>query len=62
MQEIATKHGMHPNQISQWKSLAIAGMADLFERPNKKSQKVRQQEEIVGVGNNCCGVSEFINH
>lgn len=39
------KHGVHPNQISQWKAQAIAGMADLFERPNKKSEEVRRQEE-----------------
>lgn len=45
IQEIAVKHGVHPNQISQWKAQAIAGMADLFERPNKKSEEVRQQEE-----------------
>ena len=40
IQEIAVKHGVHPNQISQWKSQAIAGIADLFGRPNKKSQEV----------------------
>ena len=45
IQEIAVKHGVHPNQVSQWKSQAIAGMEDIFERPNKKSQEVRQQEE-----------------
>ena len=45
IQEIAVKYGVHPNQISQWKAQAIAGMADLFERPNKKSEEVRQQEE-----------------
>ena len=45
IQEIAVKHGVHPNQISQWKAQAIAGMADLFERPNKKSEDVRKQEE-----------------
>ena len=45
IQEIAVKHGVHQNQISQWKAQAIAGMADLFERPNKKSEEVRQQEE-----------------
>ena len=39
------KHGVHPNQISQWKAQAIAGMADLFERPNKKSEETRKQEE-----------------
>ena len=45
IQEIAVKYGVHPNQISQWKAQAIAGMADLFERPNKKSEEVRRQEE-----------------
>ena len=45
IQEIAVKYGVHPNQISQWKAQAIAGMAKLFERPNKKSEEVRRQEE-----------------
>ena len=45
IQEIAVKHGVHPNQISKWKAQAIAGMADIFERPNKKPEEVRQQEE-----------------
>ena len=45
IQEIAVKYGIHPNQISQWKSQAISGLADLFERPNKKSEEVRQQDE-----------------
>ena len=40
IQEIDVKHGVHPNQVSQWKSQAIAGMEDIFERPNKKSQEV----------------------
>ena len=26
IQEIAVKHGVHPNQISQWKAQAIAGI------------------------------------
>lgn len=45
IQEIAVKHCVHPNQISKWKAQAIAGLADIFERPNKKSDEVRQQEE-----------------
>ena len=45
IQEIAVKYGVHPNQISQWKAQAIAGLADIFERPNKKSDEVRQQKE-----------------
>ena len=43
IQEIAVKYGVHPNQISQWKAQAIAGMADLFERPNKKSEEVHSR-------------------
>ena len=45
IQEIAVKHGVHPNQISQWKAQAIAGRTDIFERPNKKSEEVRKQED-----------------
>ena len=45
IQEIAVKYGVHPNQISQWKAQAIAGLADIFERPNKKSEETRKQEE-----------------
>lgn len=45
IQEIAVKHGVHPNQISQWKAQAISGMAEIFERPNKKSDETRKQEE-----------------
>ena len=45
IQEIAAKYSVHPNQISQWKAQAIAGLADIFERPNKKSEETRKQEE-----------------
>ena len=30
IQEIAVKHGVHPNQISQWKAQAIAGLCGYF--------------------------------
>ena len=33
--QIASENGIHPNQISQWKSLALAGLPTLFERQNK---------------------------
>ena len=32
IQEIAAKHQLHPNQVSQWKRQAIEGMADVFAR------------------------------
>ena len=30
--QIAAEHGVHPNQISQWKTLALQGLPTLFER------------------------------
>jgi len=44
VQEIAVKYGVHPNQIAQWKAQAVAGLAGLFERPNKKSEEDRAAE------------------
>ena len=32
IQEIAAKHQLHPNQVSQWKRQAVEGMADVFVR------------------------------
>ena len=44
VQEIAVKYGVHPNQIAQWKAQAVAGLVDLFERPNKKAEEDRAAE------------------
>ncbi|MDY5918340.1 MAG: transposase [Treponema sp.] len=49
IQEIAGKHGVHPNQISQWKAQAITGMADLLERPNKKSEEVHSRMKKISI-------------
>ena len=42
--ELATKYDVHPNQISTWKRQLQQGAAELFERPNKKSEEERDQE------------------
>jgi transposase-like protein len=44
LQEIGTKHGVHPNQVSQWKKLAVEGLPELFERTNKKDETERERE------------------
>ena len=32
--QIAAEYGVHPNQISQWKTLALKGLPTLFQKDN----------------------------
>lgn len=36
--ELATKYGVHPNQISQWKKAVVDGAAALFEKEKKAAR------------------------
>jgi putative transposase len=44
--QIAAENGLHPNQISAWKSTVLNGMPALFERESKahKEQTACQEE------------------
>ena len=44
VQQIAAKHGVHPNQVSQWKCKASAGLVELFERGAQIGQDEREAE------------------
>jgi len=44
VQQIAAKHGVHPNQPSQWKSRPSAGLAELFERGAKARPAAARSE------------------
>ena len=48
IQEIAVKYGVHPNQISQWKAQAIAGMAELLSARtrNRRKSAVRKKKKM----------------
>lgn len=48
--QIASENSLHPNQISQWKAVALSGMPTLFERESKlvseKADYEQKAEEL----------------
>lgn len=44
LSELAARHGVHPNLISQWKRLAIGQMASLFGGGRAEAVKEREAE------------------
>ena len=45
LSEIANKHGLHPNQISQWKQQVKDGIGEVFD--NKRGRKSKEEEELI---------------
>lgn len=47
LQELARKHDLHPNQISQWKTQFLANAESVFEKPNSgKSEEELEKERL----------------
>ena len=49
--QIAAQHGIHPNQISQWKATALQGLPTIFERGDgaqatEKAAHEKQTEKL----------------
>ncbi len=44
IQEIAARHKVHPNQISQWKRQAIEGLGDVFSNGSGSGVMDHEQE------------------
>ena len=42
--ELAAKHGIHPNQITNWKRQAMDGMASVFDGKAVEREQVRDAE------------------
>ncbi len=45
VQQIAARHEVHPNQVSQWKRKASEGLVELFER-GARGDRQEQEAEI----------------
>jgi transposase-like protein len=43
--QIAAQHGIHPNQLSKWKAIALKGLPDLFSDEQKAVKAVKQSYE-----------------
>ena len=47
IQEIAAKHQLHPNQVSQWKWQAMDGLNGVFEdRPSREADHEAEKAEL----------------
>jgi transposase len=45
--EIAAKHSLHPNLVTQWKRAAMEGMASVFEKGSGSTEK-QADEALTG--------------
>jgi transposase len=51
MVQIASEHGIHPQQLTDWKARALKGLPSLFENEGKTDTKIKaayeqQQQEL----------------
>ena len=49
--QIASEHGIHPQQLRDWKAIALRGLASLFENGRNTEAKIKanyeqQQQEL----------------
>jgi len=44
VQEIASKHKVHPNQVSAWKRQAIDGLSEVFSNGTDRAQRDHETE------------------
>ena len=45
--ELAQRHRVHSNQVSQWKRQGLAGLQEAFKSPLRESVSQRQREAVL---------------
>jgi transposase-like protein len=45
--QLATEHGVHPNQLREWKRIALAGLPTLFDTDQKAGATAAEHERKV---------------
>jgi len=45
LSQLASEHGIHPNQLSSWKAIALQGLPGLFERRDPTASLVAAHEQ-----------------
>lgn len=45
LSQLASEYGVHPNQISEWKRVALESLPDLFSQRGKSDEKERREKE-----------------
>ena len=45
LNEIASKHNIHPNLLTRWKTQAVSGLAQVFENDSAKARQKSKEAE-----------------
>jgi transposase-like protein len=44
--ELASEHGVHPNQVSEWKRRLLEGGSTIFSRDGARPQREHEEREV----------------
>ena len=44
--QISSEYGVHPNQLYQWKALALKNLPGLFDDPHPKAQDSQAEQKL----------------